>query len=43
MVDVKTRNTNEYKEYLQDNNLEYVLRTSEANDIKDLADWVLNP
>ena len=43
MVDVKTRNANEYKQYLEDNNLEYVLRTSEAQDIKDLADWVLNP
>lgn len=43
MVDVKTRSNNEYKQYLEDNNLEYALRTSEAQDIKDLADWVLNP
>ena len=43
MVDVKTRASKEYKQYKEDNNVDFVLRTSEAQEIKDLADWVMNP
>lgn len=43
MVDVSSRRTKEYKQYKEDNNLDFVLRTSEAKEIEDLVDWILDP
>ena len=42
MIDVKTRASKDYKQYKEDNNVDFILRTSEAQEIKDLADWVMN-
>ena len=43
MVDVSSRRNKEYNQYKEDNNLDYALRTSEAKEIEDLVDWILNP
>ncbi len=42
MVEAKTRNSKEYKEYLEENKVEFVLKTNEAMAIKDIADWVMS-
>jgi len=42
MVDAKTRNAKEYKEYLEENKVEFVLKTNEAMAIKNIADWVMD-
>ena len=41
MVDVKTRG-NEYKEFLKENGLEFALKTSEADEIKEMVDWFMD-
>ena len=42
MVEAKTRNSKEYKEYLEENKVEFVLKPNEAMAIKDIADWVMS-
>ena len=41
MIDVKIRGS-EYKEYLKENNLTFALKTTEAQEIKEMADHFLN-
>ena len=41
-VEVSTRNVTEYKQYLKDNNLEFALKKSEAKEIEDCVDWIMN-
>jgi len=41
IVDVKTRG-NEYKEFLKENGLEFALKTSEADEIKEMVDWFMD-
>jgi len=41
IVDVKTRG-NEYKEFLNENGLEFALKTSEADEIKEMVDWFMD-
>tara|TARA_R100001163_G_scaffold65156_1_gene61370 strand:- start:3676 stop:4473 length:798 start_codon:yes stop_codon:yes gene_type:complete len=41
IVDVKTRG-NEYKEFLKDKGLEFALKTSEADEIKEMVDWFMD-
>ena len=42
MVETSTRNTAEYKEYLRDNKLNFCLKKSEAEQIKECADWFVS-
>lgn len=37
-----TRRDSTYKKFLEDNNLDFALKTSEADEIKDLVDWFMN-
>jgi hypothetical protein len=41
IVDVKTRG-NEYKEFLKENGLEFALKTSESDEIKEMVDWFMD-
>jgi len=42
LVEVSTRNATEYKQYLKDNNLEFALKKSEAKEIEDCVDWIMD-
>lgn len=43
IVDYLTRNATGYKNYIQDRGIDLALKESEAQEIKDLVDWVLDP
>ena len=43
IVEYLTRNATGYKNYIQDRGIDLALKESEAKEIKDLADWVLDP
>ena len=42
MVETSTRNTKEYKGYLEENKLDFCLKKSEADQIKECAEWFMS-
>tara|TARA_R100001594_G_scaffold126165_2_gene163313 strand:- start:788 stop:1579 length:792 start_codon:yes stop_codon:yes gene_type:complete len=42
MVEASTRNSKDYKDYLEKNKLDFCLKKSEADLIKECADWFMN-